>query len=110
MKQIPILIDCDPGHDDAIALVLALASEKLKVLGVTSSSGNQTIEKTTYNARRICEFLGRRDLPIAQGRGAPLLTEGRTAAGAHGETGLDGPALPEPVAPLQLVTDRKSVV
>lgn len=104
MKRIPIIIDCDPGHDDAIALVLALASDKLDVLGITSSSGNQTIEKTTRNARRICEFLGCQDTPIAQGRSAPILNEGRTAAGAHGETGLDGPTLPEAVAPLQPLT------
>lgn len=101
MKKIPIIMDCDPGHDDAIALVLALASEKLEVLGITTSSGNQTIEKTTYNARRICELLGKRDIPIAQGRSAPILNDGRTAASAHGETGLDGPVLPEPVAPLR---------
>ena len=103
-NKIPIIMDCDPGHDDAIALMLALSSDKLDVLGVTTSSGNQTIEKTTYNARRICEFLGRRDVPIAQGRSAPILNDGRTAAGAHGETGLDGPALPEPVAPLSPLT------
>ena len=101
MKKIPVIMDCDPGHDDAIALVLALSWEKLKVLGVTSCSGNQTIEKTTYNARRILELLGKREVPVARGRSCPLLNDGRTAAGAHGETGLDGPVLPEPVAPLR---------
>ena len=70
MSRIPILMDCDPGHDDAIAIILALSSEKLNVLGITTACGNQTIEKTTKNARGICEFLGRRDVLIAQGRNA----------------------------------------
>lgn len=101
MNKIPILMDCDPGHDDAIAIILALASEKLNVLGITTACGNQTIEKTTKNAQGICEFLGRRDVPVAKGRRAPLLTPVYTAGIAHGESGLDGPQLPEPVAPLQ---------
>lgn len=101
MEKIPILMDCDPGHDDAIAIIMALASDKLDVLGITTACGNQTIEKTTKNAQGICEFLGRRDIPIAMGRKAPLLTPVYTAGIAHGESGLDGPQLPEPVAPLQ---------
>lgn len=101
MKKIPILMDCDPGHDDAIAIILALSSEKLDVLGITSVCGNMTIEKTTKNVRSICEFLGRRDIPIAQGRSGPLLTSVYTAGVAHGKSGLDGPELPDPVAPLQ---------
>ena len=101
MKKIQILFDCDPGHDDAIEIILALSSEKLDVRGITTVSGNQTIEKTTKNARGICEFLGRRDVPIAQGRKSPLLTPVYTAGIAHGDSGLDGPQLPEPVAPLQ---------
>lgn len=100
MSKIPILMDCDPGHDDAIAIILALASEKLNVLGITTACGNQTIEKTTKNVQGICEFLGRRDIPIAQGRNAPLLTPVYTAGIAHGDSGLDGPELPDPVAPL----------
>ena len=94
-------MDCDPGHDDAIAIILALSSEKLNVLGITTACGNQTIEKTTKNAQGICEFLGRRDVPVAQGRKAPLLTPVYTAGIAHGESGLDGPQLPEPAVPLQ---------
>lgn len=101
MNKIPILMDCDPGHDDAIAIILALSSEKLNVLGITTACGNQTIEKTTRNAQGICEFLGRRDIPIARGRKAPLLTPVYTAGIAHGESGLDGPKLPDPTAPLQ---------
>ena len=100
MEKIPVIMDCDPGHDDAIALILALGSEKLKILGVTTASGNQTIEKTTTNARSILEFLGHREIPVAQGRPAPLLTPVRTAGAAHGDSGLDGPKLPDPVAPI----------
>lgn len=100
MSRIPVLMDCDPGHDDAIAMILALSSDKLNVLGITTASGNQTLEKTTHNARSVCEFLNRRDIPIAAGRPAPLLTKGFTAGIAHGASGLDGPKLPEPVAPL----------
>lgn len=101
MSRIPILMDCDPGHDDAIAIITALASDKLDVRGITTACGNQTIEKTTGNARGICEFLGRSDIPIAQGRNAPLLTPIYTAGIAHGDSGLDGPQLPKPTAALQ---------
>lgn len=101
MNKIPILMDCDPGHDDAIAIILALSSPKLNVLGITTACGNQTIDKTTKNAQGICEFLGRRDIPVARGRKAPLLTPVYTAGIAHGESGLDGPELPESKVPVQ---------
>lgn len=92
----PILLDCDPGHDDAIALLLALASPELELLGVTAVSGNQTVEKTTANAIRVLDFLGLDDIPVAAGAAAPLVREQRVAAHVHGETGLDGPDLPPP--------------
>ena len=92
----PILIDCDPGHDDAIALLLALASPEVKLLGVTTVAGNQTLEKTTANALKVLELAGRGDVPVARGAAAPLLRELGIAADVHGETGLDGPALPKP--------------
>ena len=63
----PIVIDCDPGHDDAIALMLALASPEVELLGVTTVAGNQTLEKTTANALRVLELCGRGDVPVAQG-------------------------------------------
>ncbi len=94
MSPTPILIDCDPGHDDAIALLLALASPELEVLGVTSVSGNQTLEKTTANAIRVLEFAGRTDIPVAAGADRPLVRERFVASYVHGETGLDGPDLP----------------
>jgi pyrimidine-specific ribonucleoside hydrolase len=92
----PVLIDCDPGHDDAMALLLALASPELELLGVTTTHGNQTLAKTTANALRVLEFAGRGDVPVAAGAERPLLREPRVAASVHGETGLDGPDLPPP--------------
>ena len=91
-----ILLDCDPGHDDAIALLLALASPELELLGVTTVAGNQTLEKTTANAIRVLDFVGRDDVPVAAGAAAPLVREPLVAAYVHGETGLDGPDLPPP--------------
>src|SRR2546422_7998053 len=92
----PILLDCDPGHDDAIALLLALASPELELLGVTTVAGNQTLEKTTANAIRVLDFVGRDDVPVAAGADRPLIREPFVAAYVHGETGLDGPDLPPP--------------
>jgi inosine-uridine nucleoside N-ribohydrolase len=91
-----ILIDCDPGHDDAIALLLALASPEVELLGVTTVSGNQTLDKTTANALRVLEFVGRDDVPVAAGADRPLVRERFVAAYVHGESGLDGPDLPSP--------------
>jgi inosine-uridine nucleoside N-ribohydrolase len=89
----PILLDCDPGHDDAIAILLALASPEVELIGVTTVSGNQTLEKTTANAIRVLELAGRGDVPVAAGADRPLLRERFVAAYVHGETGLDGPEL-----------------
>src|SRR4051794_5629671 len=94
----PVLLDCDPGHDDAIALLLALGSDELELRGVTTVAGNQTLEKTTANAIRVLELAGRAEIPVAAGAGRPLVREPRVAADVHGETGLDGPDLPPPQA------------
>src|SRR5918998_6346462 len=91
-----ILIDCDPGHDDAIALLLALASPELELLGVTTVAGNQTLEKTTANAIRVLDFVGRDDVPVAAGADRPVKRDLFVAAYVHGESGLDGPDLPPP--------------
>ena len=96
--SLPILLDCDPGHDDAIALLLALGSDELDLRGVTTVAGNQTLEKTTANAIRVLEFAGRAEIPVAAAVGRPLVREPRVAADVHGETGLDGPDLPPPQA------------
>ena len=92
----PIVLDCDPGHDDAIALLLALASPELELLGVTTTYGNQTLEKTTANALRVLELAGRSDVPLASGASKPLERPLVVAAHVHGDSGLDGPALPPP--------------
>ena len=94
----PILLDCDPGHDDAIALLLALGSDEVELRGVTTVAGNQTLEKTTANAIRVLELAGRGGIPVAAGADRPLVREPRVAANVHGETGLDGPDLPPPQA------------
>ncbi|HWE13231.1 MAG TPA: nucleoside hydrolase [Solirubrobacteraceae bacterium] len=91
-----VILDCDPGHDDAIALLLALASPELQLLGVSTVAGNQTLEKTTANAIRILDHVGRSDVMVAAGAGAPLVRALQVAANVHGETGLDGPVLPPP--------------
>src|SRR5947208_1059236 len=86
-----ILLDCDPGHDDAIALLLALASPELELLGVTTVAGNQTVEKTTANAIRVLEPVGS-DVPVAAGAGPPLVREPYGAAYAPGGRAPDGRA------------------
>jgi inosine-uridine nucleoside N-ribohydrolase len=94
--SIPILLDCDPGHDDAIALLLALGSDEVVLRGVTTVAGNQTLEKTTANALKILEFVDRTDVPVHAGAARPIVREQWAAAYVHGESGLDGPDLPEP--------------
>ncbi|MCS3831985.1 pyrimidine-specific ribonucleoside hydrolase [Aeromonas veronii] len=101
---LPIILDCDPGHDDAIALILALASPELKVLAVTTSAGNQTPDKTLNNALRILTLLGRDDIPVAAGAPKPLARELIIADNVHGESGLDGPKLPDPAFAPQAMT------
>lgn len=94
-----VILDCDPGHDDAIALLLALGSPELRLLGVTTVSGNQTLEKTTANAIRVLDHVGRIDMSVAAGAGCPLVRTLQVATNVHGETALDGPDLPPPGRP-----------
>ena len=90
-----IIIDCDPGEDDAVALLLALASpDELHVLGVTCVAGNVPVELTHANARRICELAGRTEVPICRGCARPLLRPLVTAESVHGKSGMDGSGLP----------------
>jgi inosine-uridine nucleoside N-ribohydrolase len=89
-----VILDCDPGHDDAIALLLALASPEIDLVGVTTVHGNQTVEKTTDNALRVLALVGREDVPVAAGADRPLVRDLHVAAHVHGESGLDGPDLP----------------
>jgi inosine-uridine nucleoside N-ribohydrolase len=96
MTPIPFILDCDPGHDDAIAILLAVASPELELVGVATVSGNQTLDKTTANALKVLELAGRSDIPVYAGADRPFVRERDVAAHVHGESGLDGPDLPEP--------------
>jgi purine nucleosidase len=96
-----IIIDTDPGQDDAAAILLALASPELDILGITAVAGNVPLDWTTRNALIICELAGRADVPVYAGAHAPLKRPLVTAEHVHGKTGLDGPLLDEPVGELQ---------
>lgn len=97
-----IIIDTDPGQDDAVAILLALASpEEIEVLGITAVAGNVPLELTARNARMVCELAGRPEIRVFAGCDRPLGRALVTAEHVHGKTGLDGPTLPEPTMPLQ---------
>jgi inosine-uridine nucleoside N-ribohydrolase len=98
VDALPAIVDCDPGLDDALALLLVLASPELELLGVTTVAGNQTVEKTTANALQVLELTGRENVPVARGADGPLVGELVVADDAHGESGLGGLVLPEPTA------------
>ena len=101
-----LIIDTDPGQDDAVAILLALASPELDLLGITTVAGNVPLALTQENARKICDLADRTDMPVFAGADAPLARPLVTAEHVHGRTGLDGPVLPLPVTPLQ---DRHAV-
>ncbi|MER5884096.1 nucleoside hydrolase [Streptomyces sp. NPDC001941] len=92
-----IILDCDPGHDDAIALLLAHGSPEIELLAVTTVVGNQTLDKVTRNALSVARIAGITGVPIAAGCPRPLVREVETAPEIHGESGIDGPVMPEPV-------------
>lgn len=94
----PVIIDCDPGHDDALALLLAAGDPRLHLLGVTTVAGNQTLDKTTRNALRILALAGAAEVPVAAGCDRPLVGDLIVAEDIHGASGLDGPDLDVPVA------------
>jgi purine nucleosidase len=96
-----IIIDTDPGQDDAVAILLALASPELEVLGITAVAGNVPLKLTEKNARKICELAGKPETKVFAGAIRPLVRPLVTAEEVHGKTGLDGPELPEPRMPLQ---------
>ena len=91
----PVILDCDPGHDDALAILLACASPGLDVLGVTTVGGNAGLANTTRNALRVLTLLGRTDIPVAAGADRPLVREPFIQPAFHGDSGLDGADLPE---------------
>ena len=94
----PVIVDCDPGHDDALALLLAAGDSGLRLLGVTTVAGNQTLGKTTRNALRILALAGVTGVPVAAGCDRPLVGDLTVAEDIHGSSGLDGPDLDGPVA------------
>ncbi len=102
MKKSNVILDCDPGQDDAVAILLALAStEEINLLGITTVGGNVPLALTESNARRVCELAGRPDMKVYAGASRPLMRKLVTAEWIHGKTGLDGANLPDPTMPLQ---------
>jgi inosine-uridine nucleoside N-ribohydrolase len=92
----PVIIDCDPGHDDAMALMLAVASPELELVAVTTVAGNQTLDRVTANAIRVLDVVDAQHIPVAAGADRGLIHTADSASDVHGETGLDGPDLPPP--------------
>jgi inosine-uridine nucleoside N-ribohydrolase len=95
-KPTPIILDVDPGHDDAVAIMLACGAPGLELLAVTTVAGNAPLEKTTNNALRVLSLIGRPEVPVGAGASAPLVRPLRTAVDIHGESGLEGPEIPDP--------------
>src|SRR5438874_3701894 len=91
-----IILDCDPGHDDAIAILLAAHHPDIELLAITTVAGNQSVDKTTLNALKVCSLADIRDVPIARGMERPLVRAANHAPTIHGESGMDGPNVPEP--------------
>jgi len=91
-----MILDCDPGHDDAIAILLAGHHPEVDLLAITTVSGNQSVDKTTHNALKVCSLANLRTVPIARGMDRPLVRPAKHAPNIHGESGLDGPSIPEP--------------
>lgn len=99
-----IILDCDPGHDDALAMMLALTNPEIELLAVTTSAGNQTPEKTLNNAMRLLTLMHHQEIPVAGGNRTPLLKPLETAGNVHGKSGLDGADLPDPDFAVQPLT------
>jgi inosine/uridine nucleosidase len=97
----PIILDCDPGHDDAMAILLARGCPDIDLLAITTVAGNQTLEKTTLNARRVCTAARIDDVPIYPGCDRPLIRPQIIAADVHGASGLDGPVFGEPTVAVE---------
>ena len=94
MEKIKIILDCDPGHDDAVAIMMAAIHPKIDLIGITTVAGNQTLEKTTNNALKVCQYLNL-DIPVYAGMSKPLVREQIIADDIHGQSGLDGPIFSE---------------
>ena len=97
MTTRPLIVDCDPGQDDAVALLLAMASpDAFDLLGITAVAGNVPLDRTESNARRIRDLAGRPEVPVHAGCARPMVREPASAEFIHGESGIDGADLPEP--------------
>jgi purine nucleosidase len=90
----PIILDCDPGIDDALAIAFATASPEIELVGLTSVAGNVSLDKTTANALAVASFVGAKDVPVTPGAAAPLLRQAHRAGHVHGDSGLGGAVLP----------------
>ncbi len=101
-----VILDCDPGHDDAISIILATSSDRIQIEGITTVAGNVEVEKTTLNALKVCDLLGL-DAPVARGAEQPLVKVREFAPDIHGDSGLDGPQLPK--VPQKKVIDQHAV-
>ena len=104
-----IILDCDPGHDDAVAIMLAAASSKIEILGITCVAGNSTLENTKLNALKICTLIGRTDIKIYAGSDKPIYYDLVTAAHVHGKSGLDTDGDPIIVNPSYKIQDINAV-
>ena len=105
MQKEKIILDCDPGHDDAVAIMLAAINPKIELLGITVVAGNQKLEKTVNNALKVCNHLNL-DVPVYSGMSRPMIREQLIADDIHGETGLDGPKFEE----LKIKAENKHAV
>lgn len=110
MSARKIIIDTDPGQDDAVAILLALASPELEILAITTVAGNVPLALTARNARVVCELAGRRDVPVHAGCDAPLQRRLVTAEHVHGKSGLDGYDLPDPTLPLAGLSGVEAII
>ncbi|WCZ37595.1 Pyrimidine-specific ribonucleoside hydrolase RihA [Corynebacterium heidelbergense] len=109
MEKHKIILDCDPGHDDAVAMLLAWGNPGIELLGVTTVAGNQTLEKVTHNARAVARVGNMRGIPIAAGAHRPLIGPQVIPAEIHGDSGMDGPQLPQPDPTDQRLDPRHAV-
>ncbi len=106
----PVIIDCDPGHDDVFAIMLAAAQPEISLVALTTVSGNGPVGKVTENARRFCTLAGLTDVVIAEGAGDPLVGTAQPATDVHGESALDGADLPEPAVELSPLPAAQQMV
>src|SRR5215467_4673228 len=100
---VPVVMDVDPGHDDALAMLLAYARPEIELRAITVVAGNQTLPKTVRNCLQMCTVAGIVDVPVAAGAAQPMLRPQVIAPQVHGESGLEGPQLPEPAVAVQPV-------